>query len=173
MRRFAILGNAGSGKSTLAAWLATRGGLVSLDLDSVAWEPEQPAVRRPIAMARAAVKAFCGSHQAWVVEGCYSELVEEALAFQPRLIFLDPGFDRCLAKCRSRPWEPHKYATRAEQDAMLGPLLAWVAAYESREDSMSLRAHQEVFARYAGPKVEFAHQPRLEPPDPALLEWLR
>jgi adenylate kinase family enzyme len=65
--RVAILGNSGSGKSTLANWLAQAAGLAVLDLDSVAWEPEQPAVARSSALAEAEVSKFCVTHDA----GCW------------------------------------------------------------------------------------------------------
>jgi len=67
--RVAILGNSGSGKSTLAGWLAQSAGLVALDLDSVAWEPDRPAVARASAQAEADVSNFCTAHERWVVEG--------------------------------------------------------------------------------------------------------
>lgn len=171
--RFAILGNSGSGKSTLGRWLARSAGLAVLDLDTVAWEPDQPAVPRPPALAEAEVAAFCARQPRWVIEGCYANLIEAAFPFAPRLIFLNPGLESCTAHCRSRPWEPHKYRSREEQDANLPPLLQWVAEYYTRDGPMSLRAHEAVFAAYAGPKVECRRVPQLSPPDAEVLAWLR
>lgn len=165
-RRFAILGNSGSGKSTLAGWLARSAGLAVLDLDSVAWEADRPAVQRSASLAQADVVRFCSVHEQWVVEGCYGDLVETALQFQPLLIFLNPGYESCAANCRERPWEPHKYASRQEQDANLAFLLSWVAEYYTREGPMSLQAHREVFAGYTGPKVELQRVPPLGLPGP-------
>ena len=170
--RFAILGNAGSGKSTLASWLARSAHLAVLDLDSVAWEPNQPTVQRPVALAEAEVTAFCTTQPRWVVEGCYGNLIEAALPFQPLLIFLNPGLDGCTANCLARPWEPHKYASKQDQDANLDFLLGWVADYYTRDGPMSLRAHQAVFASYAGRKVALQHVPRLSPPEAEVLAWL-
>jgi len=96
-----------------------------------------------------------------------------ALPFGPLLVFLDPGRERCIANCRDRPWEPHKYASRQEQDANLDFLLSWVAEYDTREGPMSRGAHRDLFAAYAGRKVELRHVPRLDPPEPELLHWLR
>jgi|ERR1051325_6259003 adenylate kinase family enzyme len=48
--RVAIVGNSGSGKSTLALRLARSRGLAHLDLDTLAWEPVTPPVRRPLAV---------------------------------------------------------------------------------------------------------------------------
>jgi adenylate kinase family enzyme len=168
--RVVVLGNSGSGKSTLARWLG-RAGISALDLDTVAWKPGQIAVSRPDEVARRDVEAFCSENASWVVEGCYTFLAEVALAFTPRLIFLNPGVERCLANCRERPWEPHKYASKAEQDRHLGFLLSWVRDYYSRGGDMSLRAHQACFERYSGPKIELTEFPELAPRS-ELLSWL-
>lgn len=151
--RAAILGNSGSGKSTLARRLAAESGAVLLDLDTVAWEPGKIAVARPPEAARADVAAFCAG-AAWVVEGCYADLIESALAFGAELIFLNPGEAECLRRCRERPWEPHKYASKNEQDARLEFLLSWVSEYYRRDGPMSLKAHRAIFDGYSGPKRE-------------------
>lgn len=171
--RIAILGNSGSGKSTLARWLAARAGAALLDLDTVAWEPGQVAVPRAPDAALSQVRAFCARHEQWVVEGCYAGLVGAALESQPRLLLLNPGESQCIANCRARPWEPHKYASRAEQDERLAFLLSWVRDYYGRDDDLSLAGHRRCFEAYAGPKVEVTAQPVLEPPAPELLSWLR
>ncbi|MFN4161208.1 MAG: shikimate kinase [Stenotrophomonas sp.] len=170
--RLAILGNAGSGKSTLARWASERMSAPSLDLDTVAWEPGPDAVPRGAAAARADVEAFCRRHRHWVVEGCYASLVAAALPHGPRLVLLDPGEAQCLANCRSRPWEPHKHASREAQDGRLAALLAWVSAYYAREGEMSLAGHRALFEAYDGPKSALRRQPRLDPPAPELLAWL-
>ena len=170
--RIAILGNSGSGKSTLANWFAGVAGLVALDLDSIAWEPDQPAVARSSALAEADVSKFCNTHSRWVLEGCYANLVEAALEFHPLLIFLNPGLESCTRHCRARPWEPHKYRSKQEQDANLGFLLTWVAEYYTRDGPMSLGAHRAVFDRYPGRKIELRHVPKLDPPDADVLAWL-
>jgi adenylate kinase family enzyme len=172
-RRFAILGNSGSGKSTLATWLAQVAELALLDLDSVAWEPDRPGVERPAALAEADVAAFCATHARWVIEGCYANLVAAALQCQPLLVFLNPGLESCTANCLTRPWEPHKYASKQDQDANLEFLLSWVAEYYTRDGPMSLQAHRELFARYPGRKVELRRVPELSPPGPEVLAWLR
>lgn len=171
--RFAILGNSGSGKSTLANWLTQSASLAVLDLDSVAWERDQPAVARSSALAEADVNEFCATHARWVLEGCYSNLIEVALQFQPLLIFLNPGLESCKAHCLERPWEPHKYRSKPEQDANLQLLLSWVTEYYTRDGPISLAAHQAVFDRYTGLKVELLHAPQLNPPEAEVLAWLR
>lgn len=171
--RLAIIGNSGSGKSTLARWAAGRTGAPHLDLDTVAWEPGAVAVPRDPATARADVAAFCRAHEDWVVEGCYASLVAAALPASPRLVLLDPGMSACLAHCRARDWEPHKFASLAEQDAHLAALLDWVGAYYTREGDMSLKAHRALFEAYAGPKAELRQPPDLDQPAQELLQWLR
>jgi len=156
--RVAILGNSGSGKSTVARSLAARAGAALLDLDTVAWEPGQIAVARSPQAAQADVQAFCAGHEHWVVEGCYASLVNVALEFAPRLLFLNPGEQQCLENCRARPWERHKYASKAEQDERLEFLLAWVREYYTREGDMSLAGHRASFDAYAGPKQELRTQ---------------
>ena len=157
--RVAIIGNSGSGKSTLAHQLAAATGAAVLDLDAVAWEPGKIAVPREPVAAAAAVQTFCGTHENWVVEGCYADLVRATLTFRPRLIFLDPGLEQCLANCRARPWEPHKYASKEEQDARLDFLLAWVAEYYTRTGDMSHARHQALFEAYTGPRLLLTELP--------------
>jgi len=170
--RIAILGNSGSGKSTLAAWLSARSGAAQLDLDSVAWVPGEIAVARPAEHALADVQSFCSRYGDWVVEGCYTSLIEPALLHMPLLLFLNPGVDRCIANCQARSWEPQKYRSRQEQDERLGYLLAWVRDYYCRDDELSLVAHRACFDSYTERKQEVMEVPCLDPPSPLALRWL-
>ncbi len=162
--RLAILGNSGSGKSTLARWAATEYDAALLDLDTVAWEPGQAGVPRPDEEAFRDVRRFCALHQNWVVEGCYGHLIGPILELRPKLVFLNPGEAACLANCRARPWEPHKYATAEEQDKNLAFLLSWVSEYYTRDGNLSLASHRECFDSYGGPKVELNRVPDLADP---------
>jgi adenylate kinase family enzyme len=156
--RIAIIGNSGSGKSTLAKQLSTRYALASLDLDAVAWEPGKIAVPRDQDQAVRDVDHFCSATRGWVVEGCYGVLIEAALRHAPLLLFLEPGVESCVVNCRSRPWEPHKYGSKLEQDEKLEFLLAWVQDYYARQGDLSLVAHQSLFASYQGPKRMFVER---------------
>jgi hypothetical protein len=89
-----------------------------------------------------------------VIEGCYADLAAVLAPRATRLVFLDPGVDACIANARARPWEPHKYATRAEQDANLEMLIGWIRAYPTRDDTMSLGAHRALFDGFTGDKIE-------------------
>jgi adenylate kinase family enzyme len=152
MMRIAIAGNSGSGKSTLARRLAADSGVPTLDLDTVAWEPGKIAVARDADAALADVRDFCKSNGSWIVEGCYASLIGVTLESSPQFLVLDPGPEQCMSNCRSRPWEAHKYSSKAEQDRHLDFLLEWVAEYYSRIDDMSLDAHKALFDGYNGPK---------------------
>ena len=152
--RLLLFGNSGSGKSTMARALAAAHGLVHLDLDTIVWEPGKIAVARPRAEVDRDLAAFLAAHDAWVIEGCYGELVEAAAAAATELVFLNPGLEACLANNRRRPHEPHKYATKEEQDRMLEPLQAWVAGYYTRDDAWSYAFHRRVFDAHGGPKRE-------------------
>ena len=156
--RFAIIGNSGSGKSTLARELTSLYRLASLDLDTVAWEPGRIAEPRDPYAAISEVARFCDANHNWVVEGCYAGLVNIALLRMPALLFVEPGLDICLANCRSRPWEPHKYKTKQGQDEMLEFLLRWVSEYYQRDGDQSLAAHRNLFEAYRGPKFELTRR---------------
>ncbi|HMF45539.1 MAG TPA: hypothetical protein VKE29_02595 [Candidatus Udaeobacter sp.] len=149
-----VFGNSGSGKSTYAQSLATRESLAHLDLDSIVWEPRKIAVQRSSESMAASLKSFIDSHPAWVIEGCYGELVRAASTHCTLLVFLNPGIDACLAHNLKRPWEPHKYASLELQNRMLGQRQKWVAEYYQRQDAWSYRFHREIFDAFTGPKVE-------------------
>lgn len=154
MRRVAIIGNAGSGKSTLARRMAAECGAPVLDLDTIAWEPGKPAEPRASDAALRDVRAFCAAHPSWIVEGCYGDLAEAVLDGTVELIFLNLTAADCERHCRGREWEPHKWKTKAAQDAHLDCLLEWVRGYYTRDGVLSLRGHRAIFDRYAGPKRE-------------------
>ena len=155
MRRYLLIGNSGSGKSTLAARLARAAGTPHLDLDVLAWEPRvTPPLRRALESSAREIAAFMGSSEGWVIEGCYADLAEVALSRCTHLLFLNPGVEACRENARARPWEPHKYASKAEQDAGLDFLLGWIGEYATRRDVFSLPAHRAVFDGFAGEKTE-------------------
>jgi adenylate kinase family enzyme len=156
--RVVIIGNSGSGKSTLARKLAEASGAAMLDIDTIVWEPGKIAVPRAPQAAQADLDKFCTAHTDWIAEGCYGGLAEYALRWKPELIFVNPGEAACLANCRARPWEPHKYASKAEQDSKLEFLLTWVSDYYTRGGDMSLARHRAIYDAYTGPKREITRQ---------------
>jgi adenylate kinase family enzyme len=150
--RVVIFGNSGAGKSTLARRLAEETGLAHLDLDTLAWLPGP--TRAPIADSAAGIEAFIDASHGWVIEGCYADLLALVVPRCTRMVFLNPGVEVCVAHCRARPWEPHKYASKQAQDANLPMLLDWVRGYETRTDEFSLRAHRALFDAFRGDKAE-------------------
>ena len=126
MMRVLVFGNSGSGKSTYARALGDREGLAPLDLDSVVWEPGRIAVLRSPEAIHHSLEQFLARHERWVIEGCYGELIEAVAPRCTQLVFLNPGLEACLANNARRPWEPHKYASLEQQNAMLAPLRTWV-----------------------------------------------
>ena len=155
-----VFGNSGSGKSTLAALLAQQHGLAHLDLDWIVWEPGRIAEQRLLTDVLASLSSFMDSHENWVIEGCYGELVESAAKSCSEMIFLNPGLEACLEHNLQRPWEPHKYKSKADQHSMLANLQAWVAGYYERSDDWSYQAHRKIFDSHAGTKQEITQAPR-------------
>lgn len=150
--RLLIYGNSGSGKTTMAKALAAEGRIPHLDLDLIAWA--SPGERLSLEESLTRLHEFHRQHESWVIEGSYGSLVEAAAPLATELRFLNPGVDACVANCRSRPWEPEKYASAEEQDARLAFLLDWVRSYDTRDDEYGLAYHQMVFDNFHGVKVE-------------------
>jgi adenylate kinase family enzyme len=156
-----IFGNSGSGKSTLAKARAGARDLAHLDLDSIAWDPNDPTTRRGLDESVRVLEKFVERHPRWVIEGCYGDLIRAAARFADEMIFLNPGIEACRQNCRERPWEPHKYASKEEQDRNLRMLLDWVNQYESRNDDFSLKCHRKIFEEFEGSKREITRRPDL------------
>jgi adenylate kinase family enzyme len=152
--RVVIIGNSGSGKSTLASRLTRVRALAHLDLDTLAWQPVTPPVRRPIADGAHEIDSFTHSNDRWVIEGCYADLISLVLPLCTLLIFLNPGVEACVQNARSRPWEPHKYPSKAAQDANLDMLIRWIHDYDSRADALSLAAHRRLYDGFERDKIE-------------------
>lgn len=164
--RWALLGNSASGKSTLARELAAHTGAPVLDLDAIAWRRDRSdPVRRDPADTAADLNAFTSQHPAWILEGCYEDLIAHVLPHRPVLLFLDTPVATCLERARSRPHEAHKFPTPEAQQAALNALLAWIAAYPDRKGPLSAAAHHAVFAACPGPKHRLL-PPAQPPPQP-------
>jgi adenylate kinase family enzyme len=155
MHRFVVFGNSGSGKSTLAKALSAQHQAPHLDLDVIAWRANEPGVRAAFAESQSALLKFIEASENWVIEGCYTGLLEVASVYCTELIFLNPGIEACVANCQARPWEPHKYPSPAAQDANLRMLLDWVREYATREDEFSLQEHRKLYAAHPGKKSEY------------------
>ncbi len=148
-----LLGNAGSGKSTLARMLMAKHSIACLSLDEVAFCGD--AKRRPLKESLSAVKLFIEKNDGWVIEGCYSDIIENILPDCEELMFLNPGIETCIAHCYSRPWEPEKFVSDEKQQENLENLVSWVRTYETREDEYGLSRHRKLYESFRGGKCEY------------------
>lgn len=160
MNRIVIFGNSGSGKSTLAKELSEAGRLSHLDLDSIAWQPTSPPQRRAISESKLEIDSFISSNPDWVIEGCYSDLLDIVLPESSEVIYLNLPIEACIANAKDRPWEPHKYESKEAQDANLEMLIEWIAQYDTRSDTFSSLAHEALYKSYEGKKTMYTSNAR-------------
>jgi adenylate kinase family enzyme len=151
MRRVIIFGNSGSGKSTLASIFKDQG-LSHLDLDTLAWEMNPELTRRKVEDSAKEILKFISANESWVIEGCYSDLIEFAIDSSNEMIFMNLSVDSCIKNAKSRPWEPHKYGSSEAQDSNLGMLINWIRQYPERDDTFSKVMHEKLYAEYQGKK---------------------
>ncbi len=154
MTKIIIFGNSGSGKSSLAKKLVKQYQAAHLDLDTLAWLDTQPPQRAPLEQSQGAIKNFCEQNNRWIVEGCYADLLRLLKTQASKMIFINSPVKTCIDNSYSRPWEPHKYASKEQQDANLEMLIQWIKAYDTRDDEFSLKAHQQLFDDFSGIKIE-------------------
>ncbi|MBL4582910.1 MAG: shikimate kinase [Gammaproteobacteria bacterium] len=152
MRRVLLFGNSGSGKSTLASRLSSAT-LAHLDLDSLAWLPSQPPQRMPLAESKVLIDSFTANNESWVIEGCYTDLLELLAENATELVFLNLPIEQCVKNASIRPWEPHKYASKEAQDANFEMLIDWITQYKHRDDVFSLAAHSKFYEGFSGTKT--------------------
>ncbi|NMP30127.1 shikimate kinase [Thalassotalea sp. M1531] len=155
MTRVVIFGNSGSGKSTRAKALASDNNLAHFDLDTIAWLPTSPPQRRAIAESISLLDQFLSQNNNWVIEGCYSDLLTAVLPFTEEIIFLNLPIESCVSNAKQRPWEPHKYESKAAQDANLNMLIKWISQYATRSDTFSKAAHEKLYSEFEGKKTMF------------------
>jgi adenylate kinase family enzyme len=151
--RTILLGNAGAGKSTMARDLIGNKDVPRLPLDEIAWAGR--TTRMSLTESLRLLHEFINSNEHWVMEGCYGDLIEAALPHCTELRFLNPGVETCVTHCLSRPWEPSKFPSAEEQNAMLQTLVAWVREYETRDDEYGLRRHRFIYDHFGGIKREY------------------
>lgn len=155
MKKILIFGNSGSGKTTFAKKLSNSHQLGHLDLDLLAWKPTNPPQRKPLAESEEEIRRFMGNHAEWVIEGCYTDLLELVAAESSEIIFLDIPIEQCISNARNRAWEPHKYESKEAQDKNLEMLIDWISQYAERDGVFSRAAHVAFYENYQGKKRVF------------------
>lgn len=155
MSKIVIFGNSGSGKSTLAKGLALKSKLAHLDLDTIAWKPVQPPERMPISESYVLISEFLSANEEWLVEGCYSDLLELVTIKADEVIFLNLPISTCITNAKNRPWESHKYQSKEAQNANLDMLIDWISNYTYRNDTFSKVAHDKLYEDFLGKKVMY------------------
>jgi adenylate kinase family enzyme len=154
MYRVLVFGNSGSGKSTLAHKLGRNLDIPVLDLDTIAWEHHQIAVRRSQEDAAKDLLEFINNNNSWIIEGCYSTLIAIGLEFATEIYFLNPGIEKCLENNINRPWEAHKFQSPEEQAETFEFLQSWIKQYETRDDEFGYSSHRALFEGFNGKKHE-------------------
>lgn len=152
LRKILIFGNSGSGKSTLARRICSAEDLSHLELDILAWKPTAQPERSPLDESELEITKFIDRNPGWVIEGCYSDLIEIALPFSNEIIFMNLPLETCIENARNRPWEPHKYESKQAQDSNLKMLIEWLSEYSQRDDTFSELAHTRIYEQYSGKK---------------------
>ncbi len=151
-KRVIIFGNSSSGKSTIAKKIAKKYELAYLDLDIIAWAKSATPQRKPIQESKTYIDQFIQANSNWVIEGCYSDLIKLAAPKSTEAIYMSLSIDSCIQNAKDRPWEPHKYESKAAQDKNLEMLINWIKGYSKRADTFSQDSHNELFENY--PKLK-------------------
>jgi len=153
VKKVLIFGNSGSGKSTLSKKLSRQYGLSHLDLDLLAWQADAPTSRRLFSESQQDIDAFTNQHDGWIIEGGYTDLLEVLVPQAEEIIFMNLPVKACQQNAKTRPWEPHKYESKAAQDLNLEMLLKWVSDYYQRDDAFSEMAHNQFYVDFSGKKT--------------------
>ena len=74
------------------------------------------------------------------------------MPFANEIIYINLPVELCIANAKSRPWEPHKYDSKEEQDDNLNMLIGWISRYSERNDTFSEAAHKRLYEQYSGKK---------------------
>ena len=69
------------------------------------------------------------------------------------VIFMNLSVDKCIINAKNRPWEPHKYESKEEQDNNLDMLITWIKHYAERNDVFSLSSHMKFYESFSGTKT--------------------
>ena len=152
MKKILIFGNSGSGKTTLAIRISASENIAHLDLDTLAWLPTVPPKRESLELSREKIQAFTSKNKSWVIEGCYSDLLEIIRSEVTEIIYLNLPVELCIENAKNRPWEAHKYKNKEAQDENLNMLIDWISEYIKRDDEFSYKSHMQFYNSFEGKK---------------------
>ncbi|MEH6454391.1 MAG: shikimate kinase, partial [Psychromonas sp.] len=116
-------------------------------------QDSQPPTRKSLVASGLELENFINANESWVIEGCYSDLLELVEQYATEIIFMDLSIDDCILNAKARPWEPHKYESKQAQDHNLAMLISWISQYTERTDTFSKLAHQSFYDNYLGKKI--------------------
>ena len=108
--------------------------------------------RTPIEEAQTKINDFINTDGNWVIEGCYGDLLALLLDKADEVVFMNLPVEACIQNAKARPWEPHKYESKAAQDANLTMLIDWITQYPKRDDDFSQKEHIRLFDAFHGKK---------------------
>ncbi len=109
----------------------------------------------PLDVSEKKIDEFLRSNQGWVIEGCYTDLLELVIPKSTEIVFMNLPVEICISNAKIRPWEPHKYESKEAQDANLEMLIDWISQYTERHDTFSHASHTELYEKYARRKRMF------------------
>lgn len=157
-----ILGYSGSGKSTLAWTLSATSGIPCLHLDQINFAPMWKERSREEKCRR--LETFLDTHESWVMDGNYMNLLSERRGEEADLVLLlQFSRLRCLLRVIRR-WRMYRGATRPDMtqgcpEKIDGEFLWWVL-WKGR--SSEKRAKFAAFCRLYPQKVrQFSHPGQL------------
>jgi adenylate kinase family enzyme len=145
-RRVVVIGNSGSGKTRLAEHIAQAFALPAIDLDQIYWAEASYGTKRDDALARNLVEK-AAMQPAWVIEGVFGALCRVALQNATGLIWLDLPWDACRSGLMQRGLR------RSMTEADHAELVAWAAAYWTRQNANSFAGHLRLFEAFSGAKI--------------------
>ena len=126
--------------------LAEAFGTEAIDLDDIHWEPGGYNVAHDKQLAIEAVRQ-AAARPAWIIEGVYGWLAQEAVSRATVLIWLDIPVGECIANLRQRGLR------RGGNEASFMQLLAWASDYPQRQTSSSFAGHERIFAARPSQKL--------------------
>jgi hypothetical protein len=107
----------------------------------------------PLSESRVLIDEFTANNGSWVIEGCYTDLLELLAEKATAIVFLNLPPEQCLLNASLRPWEPYKYASKEAQDANLEMLIDWITQEEQGDDVFSIAARIQFYEGFSGTKT--------------------